>query len=91
VQVPPWPAQVDLTAYGGKTGVTCRRQELRRRLPSAGGESRRYGDAGQPAAEELAAGFVELLKTGLLAAANSARAGALDPKRLAELVFACAL
>lgn len=88
-------AQVD-SAYGGKTGVD---------LP----EGKNYAGAYQlPAAvladtetlaslppEELAAGFVELLKTGLLAGGElweSARAlEVLDPERLADLVFACAL
>jgi shikimate kinase / 3-dehydroquinate synthase len=87
-------AQVD-SAYGGKTGVD---------LP----EGKNYAGAYHlPAAvladtatlaslprEELAAGFVELLKTGLLAGGElweRARAlEALDPEQLAELVFACA-
>lgn len=87
-------AQVD-SAYGGKTGVD---------LP----EGKNYAGAYHlPAAvladtatllslprEELAAGFVELLKTGLLAGGElweRARAlETLDPKRLDELVFACA-
>jgi shikimate kinase / 3-dehydroquinate synthase len=88
-------AQVD-SAYGGKTGVD---------LP----EGKNYAGAYQlPAAvladtetlaslppEELAAGFVELLKTGLLAGGElweRARAlEALEPRQLAELVFSCAL
>ena len=87
-------AQVD-SAYGGKTGVD---------LP----EGKNYAGAYHlPAAviadtatlaslprEELAAGFVELLKTGLLAGGDlweRARAlEALDPEGLADLVFACA-
>ena len=87
-------AQVD-SAYGGKTGVD---------LP----EGKNYAGAYQlPAAviadtetlatlppEELAAGFVEVLKTGLLAGGElwerSAALEALDPEQLAELVFACA-
>jgi shikimate kinase/3-dehydroquinate synthase len=87
-------AQVD-SAYGGKTGVD---------LP----EGKNYAGAYQlPAgvlsdtstlsslpAEELAAGFVELLKTGLLAGGDlweRARAlDALEPEDLADLVFACA-
>jgi shikimate kinase / 3-dehydroquinate synthase len=87
-------AQVD-SAYGGKTGVD---------LP----EGKNYAGAYQlPAAviadtstlaslprEELAAGFVELLKTGLLAGGDlweKARGlESLDPDSLAELVFACA-
>jgi shikimate kinase/3-dehydroquinate synthase len=88
-------AQVD-SAYGGKTGVD---------LP----EGKNYAGAYQlPAAviadtatltslppAELAAGFVELLKTGLLAGGElwerTRALEALDPDRLAELVFACAL
>jgi shikimate kinase/3-dehydroquinate synthase len=88
-------AQVD-SAYGGKTGVD---------LP----EGKNYAGAYQlPAAvladtetlaslppEELAAGFVELLKTGLLAGGElwerTRALDALDPGQLAELVFACAL
>jgi shikimate kinase / 3-dehydroquinate synthase len=87
-------AQVD-SAYGGKTGVD---------LP----EGKNYAGAYHlPAAvladtatlaslprEELAAGFVELLKTGLLAGGElweQVRGiEQLDPERLAELVFACA-
>jgi shikimate kinase / 3-dehydroquinate synthase len=87
-------AQVD-SAYGGKTGVD---------LP----EGKNYAGAYQlPAAvladtatlvslprEELAAGYVELLKTGLLAGGElweQARAiEELDAGVLADLVFACA-
>ncbi len=87
-------AQVD-SAYGGKTGVD---------LP----EGKNYAGAYQlPAAvladtatlaslpaEELAAGFVELLKTGLLAGGElwerSRSLAALDPDALTDLVFACA-
>jgi shikimate kinase/3-dehydroquinate synthase len=87
-------AQVD-SAYGGKTGVD---------LP----EGKNYAGAYQlPAAvladttilaslprEELAAGFVELLKTGLLAGGElweqSRALDALDSDSLADLVFACA-
>jgi shikimate kinase/3-dehydroquinate synthase len=87
-------AQVD-SAYGGKTGVD---------LP----EGKNYAGAYHlPAAviadtstlatlpeEELAAGFVELLKTGLLAGGElweRARSlESLDPESLAPLVFACA-
>jgi 3-dehydroquinate synthetase/shikimate kinase len=87
-------AQVD-SAYGGKTGVD---------LP----EGKNYAGAYQlPAAvltdtatlaslprEELAAGFVELLKTGLLAGGElwerSRALDLLDPETLADLVFACA-
>lgn len=87
-------AQVD-SAYGGKTGVD---------LP----EGKNYAGAYQlPAAvlvdtallaslppAELAAGFVELLKTGLLAGGElwerARTLEALEPKQLADLVFACA-
>ena len=87
-------AQVD-SAYGGKTGVD---------LP----EGKNYAGAYQlPAAviadtatlatlppAELAAGFVEVLKTGLLAGGSlweRVRAiGSLDPAALDDVVFACA-
>jgi shikimate kinase/3-dehydroquinate synthase len=87
-------AQVD-SAYGGKTGVD---------LP----EGKNYAGAYHlPAAvlvdtatlaslpqEELAAGFVELLKTGLLAGGElwerTRTLEQLDPEKLAGLVFACA-
>jgi shikimate kinase/3-dehydroquinate synthase len=87
-------AQVD-SAYGGKTGVD---------LP----EGKNYAGAYQlPAAvladtatlaslpaEELSAGFVELLKTGLLAGGElwqrARTLDALEPEGLADLVFACA-
>jgi shikimate kinase/3-dehydroquinate synthase len=88
-------AQVD-SAYGGKTGVD---------LP----EGKNYAGAYQlPAAvladtetlaslpaAELAAGFVELLKTGLLAGGDlwerTRALEALAPEQLAELAFACAI
>lgn len=87
-------AQVD-SAYGGKTGVD---------LP----EGKNYAGAyHQPAAviadtetlatlsaAELAAGFVEALKTGLLAGGplweRVRSIEALDPDRLDDIVFACA-
>jgi 3-dehydroquinate synthetase/shikimate kinase len=87
-------AQVD-SAYGGKTGVD---------LP----EGKNYAGAYHlPAAvlvdtstlatlpgEELAAGFVEALKTGLLAGGplweQVRTLGALDPTTLEGVVFACA-
>ena len=87
-------AQVD-SAYGGKTGVD---------LP----EGKNYAGAYQlPAAvlsdtaalatlpaEELAAGFVEVLKTGLLAGGalwqRVREIEALDPAGLDDVVFACA-
>jgi shikimate kinase/3-dehydroquinate synthase len=87
-------AQVD-SAYGGKTGVD---------LP----EGKNYAGAYHlPAAviadtstlatlpaEELAAGFVELLKTGLLAGGRLweqvVTLDSLNPESLEDLVFACA-
>jgi shikimate kinase/3-dehydroquinate synthase len=87
-------AQVD-SAYGGKTGVD---------LP----EGKNYAGAYQlPAAvladvgplrtlpkEELAAGFVEALKTGLLAGGalweRVREIEEIDPDQLADVVFACA-
>jgi len=87
-------AQVD-SAYGGKTGVD---------LP----EGKNYAGAYHPPAaviadtatlsslppEELAAGFVEALKTGLLAGGElweQVRGiDALDPAALDDIVFACA-
>jgi shikimate kinase/3-dehydroquinate synthase len=87
-------AQVD-SAYGGKTGVD---------LP----EGKNYAGAYQlPAGvladvgtlrtlprEELAAGFVEALKTGLLAGGplweRVRGIEAIDPDELADVVFACA-
>ncbi|HEU0317369.1 MAG TPA: 3-dehydroquinate synthase family protein, partial [Solirubrobacteraceae bacterium] len=87
-------AQVD-SAYGGKTGVD---------LP----EGKNYAGAYQlPAAviadtatlatlppAELAAGFVEVLKTGLLAGGplweRVRTIESLDPARLDDIVFACA-
>jgi shikimate kinase/3-dehydroquinate synthase len=87
-------AQVD-SAYGGKTGVD---------LPEGKNYAGAYhlpaavlADTGTLASlphEELAAGFVELLKTGLLAGGDlweRARSlESLDPAQLADLVFACA-
>jgi shikimate kinase/3-dehydroquinate synthase len=87
-------AQVD-SAYGGKTGVD-----------SIGGKNY-IGAYHQPAAviadtttletlpaEELAAGFVEALKTGLLAGGplweRVRSIETLDPAGLADVVFACA-
>ena len=87
-------AQVD-SAYGGKTGVD---------LP----EGKNYAGAYHlPAAviadtstleslpaEELAAGFVEVVKTGLLAGGrlweSVRQMETLDPKALGDVVFACA-
>ena len=87
-------AQVD-SAYGGKTGVD---------LPEGKNYAGAYhlpaavlADAGTLASlprEELAAGFVELLKTGLLAGGElwerARSVEALDPGQLSALVFACA-
>ncbi len=87
-------AQVD-SAYGGKTGVD---------LPEGKNYAGAYhlpaaviADTGTLAtlpAEELAAGFVEALKTGLLAGGplwERVRAiEALDPEDLDDVVFSCA-
>jgi shikimate kinase/3-dehydroquinate synthase len=87
-------AQVD-SAYGGKTGVD---------LPEGKNYAGAYhlpaaviADTGTLASlprEELAAGFVEALKTGLLAGGElweQVRAiEALDPAELDDVVFACA-
>jgi shikimate kinase/3-dehydroquinate synthase len=87
-------AQVD-SAYGGKTGVD---------LPEGKNYAGAYhlpaaviADVGTLAtlpAEELAAGFVEVLKTGLLAGGalwQRVRAiESLDPAELDDVVFACA-
>jgi shikimate kinase/3-dehydroquinate synthase len=87
-------AQVD-SAYGGKTGVD---------LPEGKNYSGAYhlpaaviADTATLAtlpAEELAAGFVEALKTGLLAGGalweRVRSIGALDPADLDDVVFACA-
>jgi shikimate kinase/3-dehydroquinate synthase len=87
-------AQVD-SAYGGKTGVDLpegKNYAGAYQLPAAG-----LADtsvlAGLPM-EELAAGFVEALKTGLLAGGELwGQVRSLDapaPGALADLVFACA-
>jgi shikimate kinase/3-dehydroquinate synthase len=87
-------SQVD-SAYGGKTGVD---------LPEGKNYAGAYhlpaaviADTGTLAtlpAEELAAGFVEVLKTGLLAGGSlweRVRAiGPLDPAELDDVIFACA-
>jgi len=87
-------AQVD-SAYGGKTGVD---------LPEGKNYAGAYhlpaavisdtGTLGTLPSEELAAGFVEVLKTGLLAGGalwERVRAiEALDPADLDDIVFACA-
>jgi shikimate kinase/3-dehydroquinate synthase len=87
-------AQVD-SAYGGKTGVDLpegKNYAGAYHLPSAV-----IADTSTLASlpvEELAAGFVELLKTGLLAGGDLWERvrglDALDPDDLAGLVFACA-
>jgi shikimate kinase/3-dehydroquinate synthase len=87
-------AQVD-SAYGGKTGVDLpegKNYTGAYHLPSAV-----IADTSTLAtlpAEELGAGFVELMKTGLLAGGElweRARSlESLDPESLAPLVFACA-
>lgn len=86
-------AQVD-SAYGGKTGVDLpegKNYAGAYHLPSAV-----LADTSTLATlppEELGAGFVELLKTGLLAGGElweQARSlESLDPESLAPLVFAC--
>ena len=87
-------AQVD-SAYGGKTGVD---------LPQGKNYAGAYhlpaavlADGGTLASlpqEDLAAGFVEALKTGLLAGGalweRVRSIEALDPARLDDVVFACA-
>ena len=87
-------AQVD-SAYGGKTGVD---------LPAAknyiGAYHMPLAVLADPATlatlprEELAAGFVEVLKTGLIAGGalwESVRGlDSLDPERLGDVIFACA-
>ena len=87
-------AQVD-SAYGGKTGVDLpegKNYAGAYHLPSA--VLTDTSTLTTLPAEELAAGFVELLKTGLLAGGELwERARALDslePGPLAGLVFACA-
>ncbi|MFL5900842.1 MAG: bifunctional shikimate kinase/3-dehydroquinate synthase [Solirubrobacterales bacterium] len=87
-------AQVD-SAYGGKTGVDLpegKNYAGAHHLPAA--VIADTSTLGTLPAEEMAAGFVELLKTGLLAGGELwERAGALDsldPASLEELVFACA-
>ena len=69
-------AQVD-SAYGGKTGVDLPAgQELRRRLPPAGRRARRPGRRSRRCrAAELAAGWVEVLKTALIAGGRAVGAG----------------
>ncbi len=87
-------AQVD-SAYGGKTGVDLpegKNYAGAYHLPSAViADTSTLATLSQ---EELAAGFVELLKTGLLAGGElweRARSlESLDPESLAPLVFACA-
>jgi shikimate kinase / 3-dehydroquinate synthase len=87
-------AQVD-SAYGGKTGVDLlegKNYAGAYHLPAAV-----LADTGALTTlprSELAAGFAEVLKTGLLAGGElweSVRSlEALEPARLAQLVFACA-
>ena len=73
----------------------ARGQELRRRLPPAGrGRSPTPATLATLPPEELAAGFVEALKTGLLAGGalweRVRPIEALDPAELDDVVFACA-
>jgi shikimate kinase / 3-dehydroquinate synthase len=87
-------AQVD-SAYGGKTGVDLpegKNYAGAYHLPAAA-----IADTSTLAtlpAKELAAGFVELLKTGLLAGAELwervSTLDSLDSEALGDLVFACA-
>jgi len=87
-------AQVD-SAYGGKTGVDLpegKNYAGAYHLPSAV-----IADTGTLASlpgEELAAGFVEALKTGLLAGGplwdRVRKIDSLDPGELDDVVFACA-
>jgi shikimate kinase/3-dehydroquinate synthase len=87
-------AQVD-SAYGGKTGVDLPQGKNyvgAYHLPAA--VIADVGTLGSLPQEELAAGFVEALKTGLLAGGalwERVRAiEALDPAELDDVVFACA-
>ena len=88
-------AQVD-SAYGGKTGVDLPRgQELRRRLPPADRGARRSRRCSRRCPrEELAAGFVEVVKTGLIAGdplwERVRGIESLDPAALGEVIFECA-
>jgi 3-dehydroquinate synthase len=87
-------AQVD-SAYGGKTGVDLpegKNYAGAYHLPAAV-----FADTSTLASlprEELAAGFVEALKTGLLAGGalweRVRSLDSLDPAELADVVFACA-
>jgi 3-dehydroquinate synthase len=88
-------AQVD-SAYGGKTGVDLpegKNYVGAYHLPAAVIADTR-ALAGLPR-EELAAGFVEVLKTGLLAGGELwervRSIESLDPHSLEDIVFACAL
>jgi shikimate kinase / 3-dehydroquinate synthase len=87
-------AQVD-SAYGGKTGVDL--PEGKNYVGAYHQPSAVISDTGTLATlppEELAAGFVEVLKTGLLAGGalwERVRAiAAIDPADLDDVVFACA-
>jgi shikimate kinase/3-dehydroquinate synthase len=87
-------AQVD-SAYGGKTGVDLFQYKNyvgAYHLPAA--VLADTSTLGTLPARELAAGFVEVLKTGLLAGGDlwdQVRSiEVLDPERLADVVFPCA-
>ena len=87
-------AQVD-SAYGGKTGVDLpegKNYVGAYHLPAA--VLADTATLATPADEELAAGFVEALKTGLLAGGplweRVRSIDALDPGELDDVVFACA-
>ncbi len=87
-------AQVD-SAYGGKTGVDL--PEAKNYVGAYHLPSAVLADTGTLAtlpAQELAAGFVEVVKTALIAGGDSwerVRAlGELDPAQLGDMIFACA-
>ena len=87
-------AQVD-SAYGGKTGVDL--PEAKNYVGAYHLPSAVLADTGTLAtlpAQELAAGFVEVVKTALIAGGGSwerVRAlGELDPAQLGDMIFACA-
>ena len=84
-------AQVD-SAYGGKTGVDLPDgEELRRRLPPAGRRARRPGRArARCPPAELAAGWVEVLKTALIAGGSLWERVAAGAEADERTILACA-
>jgi shikimate kinase/3-dehydroquinate synthase len=87
-------AQVD-SAYGGKTGVDL--PEAKNYVGAYHQPSAVLADPGTLAtlpAEELAAGFVEVVKTGLIAGGRLWQRvrgiGRLDPAELGDVIFTCA-